>query len=130
MHKILVIDDHAPTRMIFSRILGKQGYQVIQADNGLEGCEKATSENPDLILLDVMMPEMGGFEALGKLKADPITRPIPVMMLTYRDMPYDLASAFAMGASGYIIKPVVPDDLSDSVGRVLSSVDTQIHIDS
>lgn len=121
MNKILVIDDSAPIRLICNRALSKQGYQVIEAENGAMGCRLAASDRPDLVLLDVMMPKMDGFEVLERLKADPATSSLPVIMLTSRDEVEDLASALELGVAGYIIKPVAPDDLCNSVRQVLGA---------
>ena len=120
MYKILLVDDDESTRRICGKVLGKQGYRIFEANNGVEACRKATSETPDLILLDIMMPRMDGFEALELLKVNPATASIPVIMLTSRDMNYDITLAVEQGVSGYITKPVTPDDLLDSVRRVLN----------
>jgi len=120
MYKILLVDDDESTRRICGKVLGKQGYRIFEANNGVEACRKATSETPDLILLDIMMPRMDGFEALELLKVNPVTASIPVIMLTSRDMNYDITLAVEQGVSGYITKPVTPDDLLDSVRRVLN----------
>jgi cyclic di-GMP phosphodiesterase len=111
MKKILLADDHAPTRMMFSKILSEQCYLVTQASNGEEACAKAVAEQPHLILLDIMMPGMDGYEALVKIKGNPATHLIQVIMLTALDRPLEQRLALEMGAFGYVIKPVRLDEL-------------------
>ena len=89
MKKILVVDDYAPIRLMFSKILTQQdaSYEILEASNGREACETALETKPDLILMDVMMPVMDGYEALASLKEGPETQAIPVLMLTALDLP-------------------------------------------
>ncbi len=117
--KILLADDHEPTRAMFSMILGDQNYQMIHASNGEEACAMAFFEKPDLILMDLMMPVMDGYEALARLKEDPITQPIKVMMLTSSDRPVDRRMAEELGASGFLVKPVPLDELSRDIKRAM-----------
>jgi CheY-like chemotaxis protein len=121
MGKILLADDHAPTRMMLSRILTGQEYEVRHAGNGAEAYAVAVIERPDLVLLDVQMPVMDGYEALAMLKEDPVTRPVQVMMLTASDRPLDRRLAREMGAVGYIVKPVRIDELCRIVGDALTA---------
>jgi CheY-like chemotaxis protein len=102
MKKILLADDHTSTRMMFSKILAQQHYCTIQANNGKEAYTKAVAEQPDLILLDIVMPVMDGYETLLQIKADPVTQPIQVIMLTALDRPFEQKLALEMGAFGYI----------------------------
>ena len=118
--KILLADDHQPTRAMLSMILGDQNYEMIQAKNGEEACAKAFFEQPDLILMDVMMPVMDGYEALATLKEDPITRPIKVMMLTATDRPIDRRTAAELGASGFLVKPVPLDELQRDIKHAMA----------
>jgi CheY-like chemotaxis protein len=122
MKKILLADDHAPTRMMFSKILAEQRYCIIQASNGEEAYTKAVAEQPDLILLDIVMPVMDGYEALLQIKADPVTQPIQVIMLTALDRPFEQKLALEMGASGYIVKPVRIDELYRNIKYALAKV--------
>jgi len=100
--KILLIDD-APD--IAAIMLKSRGYQVDIAKDGLEGIEKAKSDHPDLILLDIMMPGMDGYEVCAKLKVDPDVKGIPIIMLTARDDSESVTKCFEIGAGDYIVKP-------------------------
>ncbi len=100
MKKILLVDDHCPTRLMFRQILAQQdaSYDILEASNGREACETALDAKPDLILMDVMMPVMDGYEALASLKEDPETQAIPVLMLTALDLPFQQKLAYDLGA--------------------------------
>ena len=89
MKKILLADDHLLTRLMIGQTLAQQdaNYDNLEASNGREACETALEAKPDLILIDVMMPVMDGYEALASLKEDPETQAIPVLMLTSLDLP-------------------------------------------
>ncbi len=122
MVKILLADDDAVTRIIISRMLTDQGYSVDLADRGDSAFETAVSNTPDVILLDVMMPGLDGFEVLSLLKNYPGTKDIPVLMLTRKDDPEAIAKALEEGSYGYIFKPVDSDVLVDSVVRAMDAV--------
>jgi DNA-binding response OmpR family regulator len=119
MPTILMVDDHAPTRAMMGKILGAQHYRVIEACNGEEGYARARAQRPDLILMDGMMPRLDGYEALSLLKADAATESIPVLMLTALDLPRERNLAMTIGAAGYIIKPVLLDELWANIRRLL-----------
>ncbi len=121
MKKILLVDDHAPTRLMFSKILAQQdnSYDILEASNGLEACETALIAKPNLILMDVLMPVMDGYEALANLKEDPETQAIRVLMLTALDLPFQQKLAYDLGAFGYVVKPVRQDELNNTVKRAL-----------
>jgi CheY-like chemotaxis protein len=119
--KILLADDHSPTRLLLSKILAEQDYRTIQASDGEEAYAKAVFERPDLVLMDIMMPVMDGYEALAKIKEDPVTQPIQVMMLTSSDRPLERRLALEIGAAGYLVKPVRLDELYENIRRVLTS---------
>ncbi len=123
MKKILLVDDHAPTRLMFSKILAQQNanYEILEASNGREACETALVAKPDLILMDVLMPVMDGYEALASLKEDPETQAIPVLMLTSLDLPLHQKLAYDRGAFGYLVKPVRFDELNHRVKLALDS---------
>jgi two-component system sensor histidine kinase/response regulator len=109
--KILVVEDEAENRLLIGMILSTEGYQVIPAVDGADALARLEREPPDLILLDLMMPQMNGFEVLERLRADPATAPIPVIVLTALAQERDIERAVASGAQGYVIKPFEPDEL-------------------
>jgi len=119
MVTILVIDDEADIRGVVGTLLTLAGYQTIDAEYGLSGCAKARSEHPDLILLDLMMPVMDGFEVLRKLKEDPSTQTIPVIILTARIDATSERECLRLGATDYIKKPWGPKELEDRIGMAL-----------
>ncbi len=123
MKKILVVDDHPLTRLMTSQTLTQQdaNYEILEASNGQEAFETALEAKPDLILMDVMMPVMDGYEALASLKEDPETQAIPVLMLTALDLPLQQEMAYARGAFGYLVKPVRFDEMNHRVKLALDS---------
>ena len=123
MKKILLVDDHARTRLMLSLALTEspQQYHIIQASNGVEACARAITEQPDLMLLDVCMPGLDGYETLVNLRENPETQAIKVLMLTAQDMPFQKKLAFDFGADGYLVKPIRLDELRRSVRYALVS---------
>ncbi len=123
MKKILVVDDHARTRLMLSLALmeTQQQYHILQASNGEEACARAITEQPDLMLLDVCMPVLDGYETLVKLRENPETQAIKVTMLTAQDLPFQKKLAFDFGADGYLVKPIRLDELRRSVSYALLS---------
>jgi CheY-like chemotaxis protein len=115
--KILVVDDEVELVELVKIRLEANGYEVVMANSGLEGLSKASSESPNLIVLDIGMAEMDGYTVLQKLKEDEKTKDIPVIMLTaYAKM----QSLFEMeGISDYIVKPFDPQDFLARVDKVL-----------
>lgn len=111
MPKILVVDDELHIIKILDYKLRGAGYTVISAKDGVEALEKAKKERPDLILLDVMMPRLDGFETLEALKKDPDTQGIPVFMLTVRGRAADRTRGQELGIADYITKPFSPTTL-------------------
>lgn len=104
---ILVVDD-SPTNLAILNVVLREIYQVISANNGADALSLAASEEPDLIILDIMMPGMDGYEICDRLKANPFTRDIPVMFVTAMDQERQEAKGLALGAVDYIAKPVSP----------------------
>ena len=104
--KLLVVDDNEMNRDMLSRRLLRKGFEVVIAVDGREGVDKASSESPDLILLDMSLPVMDGWEAAGHLKTNPATREIPVLALTAHAMDGDREKALAAGCDDYDTKPV------------------------
>jgi DNA-binding response OmpR family regulator len=110
MKRILIADDERPIREMLHDLLSPQ-FEVIVAENGRQALQKAIESLPDLILMDVTMPQMKGTEVCGKLKAHPSTRAIPVVLLTAHGEISDRVNGLKMGADDYITKPFHPDEL-------------------
>jgi twitching motility two-component system response regulator PilH len=121
MAKILITEDDPLMSRVYQKIFTFEGYEVITAANGEEGLEKARTEKPTLILLDIMMPKMNGLQVLEKLKIDPETKKIPVIMLTNLAGQQDAENALEKGAVKYIIKSEFePKEVAAMVKEVLS----------
>jgi CheY-like chemotaxis protein len=118
--KILIIDDDVDTLKLVGMMLQKQGYQIVAANNGPQGLTQAEAENPDLILLDVMMPEMDGYEVAKRLRANPLTTNTPILMFTAKTQLDDKVSGFEAGADDYLTKPTHPTELSAHVKALLA----------
>jgi two-component system alkaline phosphatase synthesis response regulator PhoP len=118
--KILVVDDEENITQILEFSIGAEGYEVIVASNGEEAIEKARQEQPDLIILDIMMPKIDGYEACRILKANPLTKNIPVVLLTAKGRDIDRRLGYEVGATDYIIKPFSPSRLIDRIHSLLS----------
>jgi len=121
--KILTCDDEKHIVRLIQVNLERQGYEVITAYNGVECLEKVKEDRPDLIVLDVMMPEMTGFEVLETLKKDPETENIPVIMLTARAQDSDVLRGWQSGVECYLTKPFNPMELIAFVKRIFSMED-------
>ena len=111
MKKILVIEDHATMRRNVVTILEMEGYTALAAANGREGLALVASEHPDLILCDVMMPELDGHGVLRALRADPVTASVPFIFLTAKGEKNDQRTGMNLGADDYLTKPISRDDL-------------------
>ena len=118
LKKILVVDDDPADRKLLREILSKK-YTVIEASNGEEALVLARSENPDLVLMDIMMPKIDGYTACSIIKKDPFTAEIPVVMLSGLKDELNVKLADKAGAAGYITKPVYPQQLLDNIGQFL-----------
>ena len=117
--KILLVDDEPDILEIVGYNLSKEGYQVITANNGLEGVTKAEKERPQLIILDVMMPEMDGIEACEKIRQLPELKDVVITFLTARGEDYSQVAGFDAGADDYITKPIKPKVLMSRVKALL-----------
>lgn len=119
MAKILIAEDEKDIRdlVVFSLTYG--GFEAIGAINGVEAIEKATAELPDLILMDVRMPQMSGYEACEKLKSNPATRDIPIVFLSAKGQESEIRQGLSAGAEEYILKPFAPDELVRRVQEIL-----------
>jgi len=118
-YKILVAEDEADIRGLIVYALQYAGFQVIEAWNGKEAVDKAIAEIPDLVLLDVRMPRMNGYEACRLLKAQEETRRIPVVFLSARGQEAEIKQGLELGAEEYILKPFAPDELYRRVEGIL-----------
>lgn len=117
--KILVCDDERHIVRLIQVNLEQQGYNVVTAYDGKEGLEKVQSEKPDLLVLDVMMPYMDGFEVLKNLRREPETEALPVIMLTAKAQDKDVFEGYHYGADMYLTKPFNPIELVAFVKRIL-----------
>jgi twitching motility two-component system response regulator PilH len=106
VRKILVVDDSPTERFFLNDVLSKNGYQVMLAESGEQGVEKARKDRPDAILMDVVMPGMNGFQATRLLSKEDATRDIPVIMCTTKDQETDRIWGMRQGAREYLVKPV------------------------
>ncbi len=121
MAKILLIEDEAPIRANLRRFLTLEGYQVVEASNGSEGLAAIALQYPDLILCDVMMPELDGFGLLGRLRSDPATADIPFVFVTASAEKGDLERGRELGADEYVTKPFNLPELLALVKRRLGN---------
>lgn len=121
MTKILIAEDERDIRDLIVFTLQFGGYEVVATTNGAEAVELAPSEKPDLIMLDVRMPKMTGYEACVALKANPATKEIPVMFLSAKGQESEVSTGLSAGAVAYILKPFAPDQLIDKVKEALSA---------
>ena len=106
MPKILLVEDNEMNRDMLSRRLGRRGYQVESAEDGAQAIERAMADPPDLILMDMSLPELDGWEATRRLRAEPRTAHVPVVALTAHAMAGDRERAIAAGCSDYDTKPI------------------------
>lgn len=116
---ILLVEDHEDNRIVYRTILEHFGYTVLLAGDGAEGVRLAREARPDLVLMDVSIPVMDGWEATSVLKADPATAAIPVIALTAHALAADRARAEEVGCDGYLAKPVEPRVVLEEVRRFL-----------
>ncbi len=118
--KILIIDDDLDTLRLVGLMLQRQGYQISAATNGQQGLEKAFEEDPDLILLDVMMPDMDGYEVTRRLRQNASTTETPILMFTAKTQLDDKVVGFEAGANDYLTKPTHPSELQARVKTLLA----------
>jgi two-component system alkaline phosphatase synthesis response regulator PhoP len=117
--KILVVDDEIYIVHILDFSLGMEGYEVLTALDGEQALEKARAGHPDLIVLDIMMPKLDGYETCKLLKADPATKDIPVILLSAKGRNVDQKVGFEVGANDYITKPFSPRKLVERINALL-----------
>lgn len=118
--KILIIDDDLDTLRLVGLMLQRQGYQISAATNGQQGLDKAFDESPDLILLDIMMPDMDGYEVTRRLRSNPSTMETPILMFTAKTQMEDKVIGFEVGANDYLTKPTHPSELQARVKSLLA----------
>lgn len=120
--KLLIADDEPAIRFLIRATLEDEGYVLLEAADGLEAYELARSERPALIVLDAMMPEMSGYELCSRLKADPVTSAIIILMLTARAQEEDRKQAEAAGVDYYLAKPFRPQELTEIIRSLLAGM--------
>ena len=120
MPKILLVEDNEASRDALARLLERRNYQVVVAGDGHEAVSQAHDAKPDLILMDLGMPGMDGWDATAHLKADPETQHIPIIVLSARAMPNDRHQALAAGGDDFDSKPVQLDRLLEKIETLLS----------
>ncbi len=116
MPKILIVDDDSDNREILRARLQKGGYEILEAINGTSGLDAARTQNPDLVILDVMMPKMDGWQVCRALRDDPKTKALPVIMLTAKNQQIEEMRGWESGANEYVTKPIDYDEFM----RILS----------
>ena len=119
MKKILVVDDEKDLLDLVKRVLSREGFEVITALDGKEGLAKVYSEAPDLMILDINMPVMDGWEVCQKIRGDPLYKHLPIIMLTVRRTKADQVKGLDIGGDEYITKPFYPTELIARVKTVL-----------
>lgn len=120
MKKILVVEDDKFLRELISRDLVKEGYDVVEAVDGEKGIESIKKENPDLVLLDLILPGIDGFEVLSRMKSDPALSQIPVIILSNLGQRDDIERGLELGASDYLIKAhFTPNEIIEKIKTML-----------
>ena len=119
--KVLIVDDEIDSLKLIGLLLESKGYQIVAAQNGERAIEKALQEPPDLVILDVMMPGMSGYEVCRRLRTNPQTATIPILMFTAKTQVMDKVIGFEAGADEYLTKPIQPAELLDRVEMLLTS---------
>jgi CheY-like chemotaxis protein len=117
--KVLLVDDSSTVLLMEKMILAKGPYEVITARDGVEGVAKAKSEQPDVILLDVMMPNLDGLSACAAIRADEATAHIPIVMVTTRGEEHNIETAFRNGCNDYVTKPINGLELLTKLHNIL-----------
>jgi twitching motility two-component system response regulator PilH len=119
MARILIVDDSPSQLVSLKRIVEKLGHQTITAEDGAAGVEVAKREIPDLILMDVVMPNLNGFQATRTIAKDTKTSHIPIVLVTTKDQETDRVWGMRQGAKAYVTKPVNEGELADTIGKLL-----------
>lgn len=119
MKRVLIVEDHKETAEMMASILQAEGMETIMAENGQIGVEKTFAEKPDLILLDIMMPVMSGFEVYQKVKSNPETKDIPIIIVSVKVTDRSIKEGAGMNAEEYLPKPFDPLELVKTVKKHL-----------
>ena len=122
--RVLVVDDYPDAREMYAEYLKYSGFDVIEAGNGREALDRALDSAPDIILMDLSLPVMDGWEATRRLKADKLTAGIPIVALTGHALAGILEGAKNAGCDAFVTKPCLPEDLVKEIQRVLSGTTT------
>ena len=123
MAKILIVDDEPAIRFLISATLEDEGYELFEAADGLEASELIQENRPDLVILDVMMPGLTGYELCSRIKQDPVTQKIQVIMLTAKAQEQDKLQSRQAGADYYLRKPFSPMELTQVVADLLQKTE-------
>jgi len=123
--KIMIVDDCSTTRKLLGHYLKTRGYSVVYAKNGLDALEKIGPELVNLVMTDLNMPYMDGMELIKTLQADPALSEIPVLMVTTENDDAERTQALSYGASGYVVKPIMGDELADNIKSILKNTSTK-----
>lgn len=124
--KILVVEDNANMRTLLRLVLERSYYVPLLARHGKEGLDKAITDKPKLILMDMMMPGMDGWEAVKALRANPDTKNIPILATTALSQPHELKACLEVGCNAYIVKPFSLLDLESKIGELLAAPITEV----
>ena len=117
--KILVVEDDPASMRLTQYVLQHHGYEVLTAINGLDGLKKAQTEGPDLVILDIMLPGMDGFDICYRLRQETATADLPILMLSAKAREADRETGMKVGADAYITKPTDPDDIIKKVEELI-----------
>ena len=130
MQSVLIIDDHKSWLSVLNSILGQSGYQVRIASTAMGGLKAVETDVPDIILLDLMMPEMNGYQLCERLRKMPALENTPILVVSARSHTTDLQKAYDAGANDYMIKPVHPIELINRMQELLDKQDSSIELPS
>jgi twitching motility two-component system response regulator PilH len=120
MPRVLIVDDSPTETYAFQGMLEKHGFEVLTADNGADGVALARQELPDVVLMDIVMPGLNGFQATRQLTKGADTAHIPVVIVTTKDQETDRVWGRRQGASGYLVKPVAEEELLKTIEAVMA----------
>jgi CheY-like chemotaxis protein len=119
--RVLLVDDYPDAREMYAEYLEFSGFEVVEAENGMEALQRAVETTPDIILMDLSLPVMDGWEATRRLKADKRTAPIPVVALTGHALAGISEGAKRAGCDAFVTKPCLPEDLVKEIRRILDA---------